>query len=74
MSVLLYCHGVSLNAIAGRYKVRTSSVLRWVREFAKQHYPEAGTERQDDNDGVGRDVAFPGKSTKALDNAILRII
>ena len=38
MSVLLYCHGVSLNAIAGIYKVRTSSVLRWVRDFAKRHY------------------------------------
>src|ERR1700722_301020 len=38
MSALLYCHGVSFNAIAGIYKVETSSVLRWVRAFAKQHY------------------------------------
>ena len=38
MCVLLYCHGVSLNAIAGIYKVQTSSVLRWVRDFARTHY------------------------------------
>ncbi|MGH8558887.1 MAG: IS1/IS1595 family N-terminal zinc-binding domain-containing protein [Methylococcales bacterium] len=38
MCVLLYCHGVSLNALAGIYQVATSSVLRWVRTFAKQHY------------------------------------
>jgi len=37
-SVLLYCHGVSLNAIAGIYKVHASSVLRWVRTFARRHY------------------------------------
>lgn len=38
MSVLLYCHGVSLHAIAGIYNVHTSSVLRWVRAFARTHY------------------------------------
>jgi transposase-like protein len=44
MSVLLYCHGVSLNAIAGIYKVRTSSVLRWVRAFAQRHYEKPSPE------------------------------
>jgi transposase-like protein len=38
MCVLLYCHGLSMNALAGIYKVRASSVLRWVRDFANQHY------------------------------------
>jgi transposase len=38
MCVLLYCHGISLNAIAGIYQVRASSVLRWVRDFARAHY------------------------------------
>jgi len=38
MCVLLYCHGVSLNALAGLYKVHSSSVLRWVRDFARTHY------------------------------------
>ena len=44
MSVLLYCHGLSLNAIAGIYKVNVSSVLRWVRSFAKQHYEKPNPE------------------------------
>lgn len=38
MCVFLSCHGVSMNALAGIYKVQASSVLRWVRAFAKQHY------------------------------------
>lgn len=37
MCVLLSCHGVSCNALAGLYTVHTSSVLRWVRAFAKKH-------------------------------------
>jgi transposase len=38
MCVLLYCHGVSFNALANLYEVAASSVMRWVRTFAKAHY------------------------------------
>ena len=38
LSVFLYCHGISMNALAGMFKVRTSSVLKWIRGYAKQNY------------------------------------
>jgi len=38
MSVYLYCHGLSFNAIAKMFEVNTSTVLRWVRKFAQEHY------------------------------------
>ena len=38
LSVYLYCHGISLNAIAKMFDVHASSVLRWVRKFAREHY------------------------------------
>jgi len=38
ISVFLYCHGISMNALARMFKVRTSSVLKWIRRFAEEHY------------------------------------
>jgi len=46
-AVLLYLHGLSLNAIAKLLQVSTTTVLRWVRTFAREHYqkpyPEGST-------------------------------
>ncbi len=44
LAVFLYCHGVSMNALAKMFSVHTSSVLKWIRKFAKEHYekPEPG--------------------------------
>jgi len=36
--VFLYCHGVSMNALAKMFQVQTSSILKWIRRFAKEHY------------------------------------
>ena len=36
--VFLYCHGVSMNALAKMFQVQTSSILKWIRKFAKEHY------------------------------------
>ena len=36
MSVLLYTHGLSLNAIAKIVGASTPAVLKWVRRFAKE--------------------------------------
>lgn len=38
ISVFLYCHGVSMNALARMFKVQTSSVLKWIKKFAEEHY------------------------------------
>ena len=38
MAVTLYTMGLSLNAIAGLFKVSTPAVLRWVRTFAEKIY------------------------------------
>ncbi len=38
LAVFLYCHGVSMNALAKMFHVRTTSVLKWIRKFAKEHY------------------------------------
>jgi len=44
MSVLLYTHGLSLNAIAKIVGTSTPAVLKWVKHFAKHHcdMPESG--------------------------------
>ena len=36
--VFLYCHGVSMNALSKMFQVQTSSILKWIRKFAKEHY------------------------------------
>ena len=38
LAVFLYCHGVSMNALGKMFQVHTSSVLRWIRKFAREHY------------------------------------
>ncbi len=38
LSVFLYCHGVSMNSLAQMFDVRTSSILKWIRKYAKEHY------------------------------------
>ncbi len=38
LSVFLYCHGISMNALAKMFGVRASSVLKWIRNYAKDHY------------------------------------
>jgi len=38
LAVFLYCHGVSMNALAKMFQVRTSSILKWIRRFAQEHY------------------------------------
>ena len=38
LAVFLYCHGVSMNALAKMFQVRTSSILKWIRKFAQEHY------------------------------------
>ena len=37
LAVLLYCHGISMNAISNLFSVHVSSVLKWIRTFAKTH-------------------------------------
>ena len=38
MAILLYTLGLSFNAIARIYGVATSTVMRWVRDFAEKTY------------------------------------
>lgn len=38
MAILLYTLGLSFNAIARLYGVATSTVVRWVRDFARKNY------------------------------------
>ncbi len=38
LAVILYMHGLSLNAIAKLFGVSTPAVLKWVRKFAQQTY------------------------------------
>ncbi|MCE2415966.1 IS1 family transposase [Candidatus Poribacteria bacterium] len=40
LSVLLYCHGISMNAIAELFEVSTTAVLKWIRNFAKKQAPK----------------------------------
>ena len=37
IAVLLYCQGISLNAISKLFAVHASSVLKWIRAFAKTY-------------------------------------
>ena len=36
-SVFLYCHGLSMNAIAKILRASPSTILQWIRDFANQH-------------------------------------
>ena len=36
LAVLLYCHGLSMNAISKLFQVSTTAVLKWIRNFAKK--------------------------------------
>ena len=36
MAIILYTHGLSLNAIAKLVGASTPAVLKWVRQFAKE--------------------------------------
>ncbi len=44
LAVILYVHGLSLNATAKIVGVSTVSVLRWVRSYAKEHYEKPAPE------------------------------
>ena len=37
LAVFLYCHGLSMNALAKMFGVHASSVLQWIRRFAMEH-------------------------------------
>ena len=37
LAVFLYCHGLSMNAIAKMFSVSTPTILRWIRKFSIQH-------------------------------------
>ena len=36
--VFLYVHGLSMNAIAKLFNYTTPAVLRWIKNFGRQHY------------------------------------
>ena len=40
VAVALYCTGLSLNAVGKRLGVSAQSVMRWVRDHARQHCPK----------------------------------
>ena len=40
LSVLLYCHGISMNAISKLFAVSVTAVLKWIRAFAKKQAPK----------------------------------
>ena len=40
LTVLLYCHGISMNAISKLFQVSTNAVLKWIRTFAKKQAPK----------------------------------
>ncbi|MCG9127625.1 IS1 family transposase [Candidatus Poribacteria bacterium] len=40
LTVLLYCHGLSMNAISKLFQVSTTAVLKWIRNFAKKQTPK----------------------------------
>ena len=37
LSVYLYCHGLSMNAIAKMFSVSPTTILRWIRQFGSHH-------------------------------------
>ena len=47
LAVFLYCHGLSMNAIAKMFHAAPSTILRWIRNFSSEHAqlpePQTGT-------------------------------
>jgi len=45
LAIVLYMHGLSLNAIARLFNVSAPAVLKWVRNFARKNYekPKPGS-------------------------------
>ncbi len=40
LTVLLYCHGISMNAISKLFGIHVTTVLAWIRTSAKKHAPK----------------------------------
>ena len=40
LTVLLYCHGISMNAISKLFHVSSNAALKWIRTFAKKQAPK----------------------------------
>ena len=40
LALLLYCHGLSMNAISKLFGSHVTTVLKWIRTFAKKHTPK----------------------------------
>ena len=40
LTVLLYCHGISMRAISKLFQVSTNAVLKWIRTLAKKQAPK----------------------------------
>lgn len=40
LSVFLYRHGISMNAISKLFRVSATAVLKWIRTFAEKNTPK----------------------------------
>ena len=40
LTVFLYCHGISMNAISKLFGIHVTTVLEWIRTFAKKRVPK----------------------------------
>lgn len=40
LTLLLYCHGLSMNAIAKLFNTHVTTILKWIRTSAKKHAPK----------------------------------
>ena len=40
LAVLLYCHGISMNAISKLFNSHVTTVLKWIRTYAKKYAPK----------------------------------
>ncbi len=40
LTVLLYCHGILMNAISKLFGIHVTTVLEWIRTSAKKHAPK----------------------------------
>ena len=40
LTLLLYCHGISMHALSKLFHVSTTTVLKWIRNFAKEQAPK----------------------------------
>ena len=45
LAVFLYCHGLSMNAIAKMLQASPSTILEWIRNFAGEHAKTPQTEK-----------------------------